>query len=81
MKAPEAYTSSHPPTPSCQDSLFSEWATLRMISRRERCMGKGASLGKEAVSADSGWVGEVATRVRRVRRVTFSASCQETRSS
>jgi len=27
---------------------------------RKRCMGKGASLGKEAVVADSGWAGEVA---------------------
>jgi hypothetical protein len=25
---------SHPPTPSCQDSLFSKWASLRMLSRR-----------------------------------------------
>jgi len=25
---------------------------------RERCMGKGASLGEEAVLADSGWAGE-----------------------
>ena len=24
---------SHPPTPSLQDSLFSEWATLRILSR------------------------------------------------
>jgi hypothetical protein len=34
-------------------------------------MGKGASLGKEAVLADSGRAGEVAAGVGRVRRVTF----------
>ncbi len=26
----------HPPIPSCQDSSFPKWATLRMLSRRER---------------------------------------------
>ena len=52
---------SHPPTPSCQDSLFSEWATLRMLSRGERCMGKGASRR---------------ARVWRVRKAAFSAACQ-----
>jgi hypothetical protein len=40
-----------------------------------RCLGKGASLGKEAVLAASGRVGEVAAWVGRVRRATFSASC------
>ena len=45
--------SSHPPAPSCQDSLFSMWATLRMLSRRERRMGNGASL-----SATAGRAGE-----------------------
>ncbi len=49
----------HPPTPSCQDSLFSEWATLRMLSRGERSMGKGASRR---------------ARVGRVRRAAFSAA-------
>jgi hypothetical protein len=34
---------SHPPTPSCQDRLFSEWGTLRIISTRERSLGQGAS--------------------------------------
>jgi hypothetical protein len=42
---------------------------------RERRMGKDASLGKEAVLADSGRVGEIAAGVGRVRRATFSASC------
>jgi hypothetical protein len=35
----------------------------------------GASLGKETVLADSGWEGEVAAWVGRVRKATFSASC------
>ena len=39
-------------------------------------MGKGASLGEEAVLADSGRAGEVDAGVGRVRRATFSASCQ-----
>ena len=56
---PEAYHS-HPPTPSCQDSSFSEWGTLRISMSRERCLGKGAS-----------W----RAGVGRVRRATFSASC------
>jgi hypothetical protein len=33
----------HPPTPSCQDSSFPEWGTLRISMSRERSMGKGAS--------------------------------------
>jgi acyl-coenzyme A synthetase/AMP-(fatty) acid ligase len=41
---------------------------------RERCMGKGASLGKEAVLADSGWVGEISAWVGRVRKATFSTA-------
>jgi hypothetical protein len=32
----------------------------RVWTRLERCMGIGASLGDEAVVADSGWAGEVA---------------------
>jgi len=51
---------SHPPTPRCQDSVFSEWATLRMLSRGERSMGKGGSRR---------------AGVGRVRRADFSASC------
>jgi hypothetical protein len=39
-------------------------------------MGKGASLGKEAVLTDPGRAGEVAAGVGRVRRATFSASCK-----
>jgi hypothetical protein len=35
---------------------------------------KGASLGEEAVLADSGLAGEAAAWVGRVRKVTFSAS-------
>ena len=34
-------------------------------------MGKGVSLGKEAVLAVSGWEGEVAAGVGQVRRATF----------
>jgi hypothetical protein len=48
---------------------------------RERSMGKGASLGEEAVLADSGREGEVAAGVGRVRRKTFSASWFYTSSS
>jgi hypothetical protein len=35
------------------------------------CLGKGASLGEEAVLADSGRAGEVAARVGRVRSMAF----------
>jgi len=35
------------------------------------CLGQGASLGEEAVSADSGQAGEVVARVWRVRRLAF----------
>ena len=35
------------------------------------CLGKGTSLGEEAVLADSGRAGEVATRVGRVRSLAF----------
>ncbi len=62
------------PTLSCQDSLFSEWGTLRISMSRERRLGKGASLGEEAVLADSGREGEIVAGVGRVRRATFSAS-------
>ena len=34
-------------------------------------MGQGASLGEEAVLADSGWAGEVAAGAGRVRRLAF----------
>ena len=32
------------------------------------CLGQGASLGEEAVLADSGWAGEVAAGVGRVKK-------------
>jgi hypothetical protein len=51
-----------------------------MLSRRERRLVQGASLGKEAFLADSGRVGEVAARVGRVRRVVFSTSSLSTTS-
>ena len=35
------------------------------------CLGQGASLGEEAVLADSGWTGEVVARVGRVRSPAF----------
>jgi hypothetical protein len=35
------------------------------------CLGQGASLGEEAVLADSGRAGEVAARVGRVRSLAF----------
>jgi hypothetical protein len=44
---------------------------------RERCMGKGASLGKEAVLAASGWAGGVAAWVGRVRRAIFQHPVRE----
>ncbi len=44
---------------------------------RERRRGKGASLGKEAVLADSGRAGDIVARVARVGRETFSAACTE----
>jgi len=42
---------------------------------RERCMEKGASLGEDAVLADSGRVGEISAWVRGVRKATFAVSC------
>ena len=42
---------------------------------RERCLGKGAALGKEAVLAALGRVGGVDAGAGRVRRATFSAAC------
>jgi hypothetical protein len=50
----------HPPAPSCQDSLFSEWGTLRILTNRKRRVGKGASRRD--------WAG-------RVRKEAFSVSC------
>ena len=35
------------------------------------CLGKSASLGQEAVSADSGWEGEVVAEIGRVKRLDF----------
>ena len=52
-------------------SLHSPWSVAH---------GKGASLGEEAVLADSGRAGEVTARAGRVRRPTFSASCEINRS-
>ena len=40
-------------------------------SECERRLVQGASLGEEAVLADSGWAGEVAARVGRVRSLAF----------
>lgn len=42
---------------------------------RARCMGESASLGEEAVSADSWREGEISVGVGQVRKVTSSASC------
>jgi hypothetical protein len=41
-------------------------------------MGKGASLGKEAVLADSGWVGEVVAWARGNRRPSLSGATRMT---
>jgi hypothetical protein len=41
---------------------------------RVRSMDKGMSLGKEAVLADSGWAGDIAAGVGRVRRASFPGS-------
>ena len=43
-------------------------ASLRSL---RPCLGQGASLGEEAVLADLGRAGEVATRVGRVRSLAF----------
>jgi hypothetical protein len=50
------------------------------VHRKEACdrehrLGQGASLGEEAVLADSGRAGEIAARAGRVRRATFSTAC------
>ena len=44
---------------------------------RERSLVKGASLGKEAVLADSGWAGEATAGVGRVRTAPFSTPVTE----
>ena len=44
---------------------------------REHRVVKGASLGKEAVLADSGREGEITAGVGRVRKATFSAACED----
>jgi hypothetical protein len=41
------------------------------------CLGEGASLGEEAVLADSGRAGEVAARVGRVRSLAFLSILRE----
>ena len=64
----------HPPDPELPRQLFPKRGTLRMLSSRERRLRKGASLGKEAVLADSGREGEVAAGAGRVRSLPFSAS-------
>jgi hypothetical protein len=43
---------------------------------RVRCMGKGASLGEEAVLADSGRVGEEVAGIGWVKRTTFSSQLE-----
>ena len=45
-----------------------------MLSRRERRLVQGASLGEEAALADLGRAGGITARVGRVRRVAFSTS-------
>jgi hypothetical protein len=44
---------------------------LESDSSLQPCLGQGASLGEEAVLADSGRAGEVAARVGRVRNLDF----------
>jgi len=51
MEAPEAYHFS-PAHPSCQDSLFSEWATLG------NALEVGTMPGERCALAHQGWVGE-----------------------
>ena len=60
--------------PPC--SMFTRYASrFTLHGCRERRMGKGASLGEEAVLADAEWAGEVTARVWRVRTAVFSAFC------
>ena len=50
----------------------STYRSVRLVSRSLRlCLGLGASLGEEAVLADSGRAGEVAAGVGRVRCLAF----------
>ena len=44
---------------------------------RERSPVKGASLGKEAVLAESGWAGELTAGAGRVRTTSFSTPDSE----
>ena len=53
---------------------FSSYLSRFLRAMRGRRMGKDVSLGEEAVLADSGRAGEIAARVGRMRRATFSAS-------
>jgi len=71
---PQAYLFS-PTHPKLPRQLVFHWGTLRISMSRERSMGKGASLGKEAALTDSGWAGEISARVGRVKKATFSAAC------
>jgi hypothetical protein len=63
-----------PSAPSCLNSSIPKRGTLRILSSRERSSWNGASLGKEAVLADSGRAGEVAAMAEWVRSLAFSAS-------
>ncbi len=49
--------------------------TLSPLSDARTKLGKSASLGEEAVLADSGRVGGIAAGIGRVRKPTFSAPC------
>ena len=49
----------------------------KMDSSLRPCLGKGASLGEEAVLADSGREGEIVARVGRVRNLGFLSILRE----
>ena len=49
----------------------------RSAAELRPCLGKGASLGEEAVSADSGREGEVVAEVGRVKRLAFLSILQK----
>ena len=49
----------------------------RSIAELRPCLGKGSSLGEEAVSADSGLEGEVVAEIGWVKRLDFLSFLQE----
>jgi hypothetical protein len=63
-----------PAQPRAAEQLISHVGYVEDLNDARPMLGKSASLGKEAVLAASGMVGELVAGVGRVRRAAFSAS-------